>query len=77
MTVYNSNIYKIAKAILKDAPEAVKILTDSYNKLNKFAVLRQVRVVMVQINQAKTELKETIDTAKKVVHNKGKVHEKT
>ena len=75
MTVYNSNIYKISKIVLKEAPEVMKILDEFERKLTKYSVLRQVRLVLGEVKKAKEDLTNTLDNAKKVYQNKGMVKE--
>lgn len=75
MTVHNSGIYKIGKIVLKDAPEAMKILDEFERKLVKYSILVQVRLVLREIKLAKSELQNTLDNAAKIVKNKGMVKE--
>jgi deoxyadenosine/deoxycytidine kinase len=75
VTVHNSGIYKIGKIVLKDAPEAMKILDEFERKLVKYSILVQVRLVLREIKLAKSELQNTLDNAAKIVKNKGMVKE--
>jgi len=73
MTIHNSSVYKIGKVVLKEGPEVVAILDDFYAKLSKYSVLRDVRLLMIKIKETKQELNYVIDSAKKIVDNKGRI----
>lgn len=73
MTVHNLSIHKIGKVVIKETPEAIKILDDTYAKLQRYSVLRDIRLLMVQITETKKELKYALANAQKVVYNKSKI----
>lgn len=75
MTVHNSTVYKVGKIVLKDGPEVIKVMNRAIAELTKYTGLRQVRIVIAQLAQAKRELVETLQVATKVVKTKGKVNE--
>lgn len=71
--VYNSSLYKIGKNVAKEAPEAIKLLTEFNNRLSKYAFLSAIRHLMKQVHSSREDLKLTLDSAKKVIENKGRI----
>ena len=72
MTIHNLSVHKIAKVVIKETPEVIKILDDTYKKLERFSVLREVRLLMGQITETKTQLKLDLANAEKIVYNKSR-----